>query len=61
MKSAEGHPHPGQAEVLLVEWLLLLLLLVRQESAGTGWVVGVGGGVEEAWAGTYGEIGGRPR
>ena len=27
----EGHPHPGQAEVLLVEWLRLLLLLAHQE------------------------------
>ena len=24
----EGHPYPRQAEVLLVEWLRLLLLLV---------------------------------
>ena len=32
--------------------------------AGAGWVVGVGsvgGGIEEAWAGTDGEIGGRPK
>ena len=28
----EGHSHPGQAEVLLVEWLRLLLLLAHQES-----------------------------
>ena len=28
----EGHPHPGQAEVQLVEWLRLLLLLAHQES-----------------------------
>ena len=32
-----------------------------RESAGAGWVVGVGGGAEEAWAGTDGEIVGRPR
>ena len=31
MQPAEGHPHPRQAEVLLVEWLLLLLLLASQE------------------------------
>ena len=27
----EVHPHPRQAEVLLVEWLQLLLLLAHQE------------------------------
>ena len=26
-----SHPHPEQVEVLLVEWLLLLLLLASQE------------------------------
>ena len=26
-----GHPHPGQAEVLLAAWLLLLLLPASQE------------------------------
>ena len=28
----DGHPHPEQAEVPLVEWLRLLLLLAHQES-----------------------------
>ena len=35
-----------------------------REAAGAGWAVGagsVGGGTEEAWAGTDREIGGRPR
>ena len=35
-----------------------------REAAGAGWVVGVvsiGGGTEEAWAGTDEEIRGRPR
>ena len=27
----EGHPHPGQAEVLLVQWLQMMLLLAHQE------------------------------
>ena len=31
MRSVVSHPHPEQAEVLLVEWLLLLLLLASQE------------------------------
>ena len=35
-----------------------------REAVGAGWAVGVcsaRGGTEEAWAGTDGEIGGRPR
>ena len=28
----EGHPHPGQVEVMIVEWLRLLLLLAHQDS-----------------------------
>ena len=35
-----------------------------REPSGAGWAVGVGstgGGTGEAWAGTDGEIGGRPR
>ena len=35
-----------------------------REATGTGWAVGAGsarGGTEEAWVGTDGEIGGRPR
>ena len=31
MQPLESHRHPKQAEVLLVEWLLLLLLLESSE------------------------------
>ena len=31
MRPVVSHPHLEQAEVLLVEWLLLLLLLASQE------------------------------
>ena len=27
----EGHPHPEQVKVLLVEWLILLLLLLSSQ------------------------------
>ena len=35
-----------------------------REAVGAGWAIGdgsVGGGTKEAWVGTDGEIGGRPR
>ena len=31
MKPAKGHPHSEKAEVLLVEWLLLLMLLLASQ------------------------------